>query len=81
MRIYIKSTMSYEYSPALEVECSDTVGSVKAKLVEKEGIPLHMQLLSFAKQLLEDDRTLADYNIGNENSIYLSFNLRLCEAN
>ena len=57
----------------LEVKPSDTIGTVKDKIYEKEGIPLDKQKrLWFAGRPLKDGRTLSGYNIMEDSTLDLS---------
>ncbi len=55
----------------LELEPSDTVLDVKEKIADKKGIKVDKQNIYFDSELLEDERTLADYNIQKESTLIL----------
>ena len=57
---------------SLEVAASDTIESVKAKIQEKEGMPLNEQRLIYSGGVLDDDgKTLGDYGIRKEETIII----------
>ena len=74
MQVFIKTLNGKTIT--LQVKPSDSIEIIKKKIQDKENIPPDKQRLTFASKQLNDDRSLMDYKIRNECTLFML--LRLC---
>jgi small subunit ribosomal protein S27Ae len=63
MQIFVQSFLNAARALTIEVEPSDSIESLKAKIQNNDGISPTLMELYFNGELLEEGRTLSDYNI------------------
>ena len=74
MQIFIKTLVGAHYS--LDVSSSTTVEELKEIIYETVGFPPDQMRLVYASHSLEDDKTLADYNIQKSSVVHVILRLR-----
>lgn len=77
MQIFVETLTGKHIT--LEVEPTDRIEDVKAKIQDKEGIAPDQQILILSGEVLEDDKTLQDYSIQKDSELEL-FSLAISSA-
>lgn len=69
LEIFIK--VSCQETIALEVDSNDSIGNLKNKIKDRKGFPVETQRIFYRGEVLNDDRTVGDYNIQNQSTLKL----------
>ena len=68
--------ISIQVSPqeiiALGVHSNDSIADLKNKIKDKKGFPVGKQSIFYRGEVLNDDRTVRDYNIQNRSILNLT---------
>lgn len=69
MPLYVKDLLGHTY--IIQVEPSDSIENVRAKVTEQSGWTPNQQRLVYAGTTLQDGRTISDYNIQTESILHV----------
>jgi ubiquitin C len=70
MQVFIKMLSDRKFT--IDVDPSDTLENLKAKILAAEDIPSEHQWLIFGgNHLVDDGKSLADFGICNESTLFL----------
>ncbi|GIX63588.1 ubiquitin family protein [Babesia caballi] len=74
MRVQVQTMMGQKLE--VDVEPNETVLDLKKKLSKKQKLPVDQQRIIFEGKMLQDNKTLAEYNIKNNSVIHMVLRLR-----
>jgi ubiquitin len=70
MQLFIKNLLGNTI--AIDTDSSETIYNLKLKIQHREGIAPEAQRLIYAAKQLEENKTIADYNIERASILYLA---------
>lgn len=74
MQVFVKTLTGKTIS--VDVEPDESVESLKAKIQEKEGVPIDQQRIIFDGKQLDSLKSLSDYDIDDDSTLHLVLRLR-----
>ena len=72
MIIYAKPILGKKIP--LDTKISEQIENIKKAIQKHEIIPIDLQILKYNNKILENNKTIKDYNIPNNSTIELSLN-------
>jgi len=74
MQVFVKTLSGKTIS--VECEPDESIESLKAKIMEKEGVPPDQQRIIFGGKQLDTQKNLSDYDIDDDDTLHLVLRLR-----
>ena len=78
MKLYIKITRGDKETLIIEADPTDTIGKIQNLIFEKTQIPPDEQRVIYQGKTLEYNRTLSEYNMPDESTLYVTLNGAIC---
>lgn len=74
LKLYVKTLSGKTIS--IETDPEESIENLKKKILEKEGVPIDQQRIIFSGKQLDNLKTLSDYDIEEDSTLYLVLRLK-----